>query len=105
MLECSCNLFVCADHQYVAEYRLDVLGGPEGNLFCFGMKHDQEAPPSLASNATFPDKVCTCMEAYLFTCTRPVSSLVLLSEEQKETQLTMSGWCERHPWQCICITS
>ena len=84
------TLVVCADHQYVAEYRLDVLGGPEGSLSCFGMKHEQGADPTPASNATFPDKVCTCTEAYLFT--RPVSCLVLLSEEQKKvTQLTMSG--------------
>ena len=54
---------LCADQQYVTEYRLDVLGGPEGDtLHCFGIKY-MGTHPTFASNATFPDKVwvCTCV--------------------------------------------
>ena len=76
-------LSLCADQQYVAEYRLDVYGGPEGDrIDCFGWKHLKTHPPTFASRATFSDKVslgAICVYACIFTGAGTVSVLILCS--------------------------
>ena len=107
---------LCADQQYVTEYRLDVLGGPEGDtLHCFGIKY-MGTHPTFASNATFPDKVwvctcvcgvvgvgvcgwvCVCVCAYTSTGVGAVSSWFCVLKRRKTA--SQSDWCERwwHDW-------